>query len=80
MSNLADTIIILCLIGSNLFTIWYYHRHFGVLIDKSMSKSYPDYIQAKNLEQANHFPQASTQENLIVEDDQVLNELNSIIK
>jgi hypothetical protein len=45
-----------------------------------MSNSYPEYVHTKNLEHAEHFPNISTQEKLVVEDDQVLQELNSILR
>lgn len=72
-------LICLALICLNGFVIFYYQRQINVLIDKAMSKSYPDYVFSKNLEQAEPFPQASTQEKASVDDDLVLNELNRML-
>ena len=79
MSDIGYIIIIFTLIGSNLLTIWFYTKQINVLIDKSMSKSYPEYIQAKNLEQGHHFPNGSTQAKPDIQDDEVLKELNQIL-
>ena len=72
-------LICLGLILLNGFVIWFYQKQINVLIDKAMSKSYPDYVFTKNLEQAEPFPQAGTQEKASVDDDLVLNELNRML-
>lgn len=69
----------LALIGLNGFTVWTYQKQINVLVDKAMSRSYPEYVQTKNLEQVNRFPQVSTQAAPEIHDDAVLAELNSII-
>jgi hypothetical protein len=78
VSEIIYCIIILALIGANLFTIYYYQRQVQVLIDRATSRSYPEYVQTKILEQANSFPKVSTQETPKVDDDSVLAELNSL--
>ena len=78
MADLGYIIVIILLISSNLVTVYFYQRQVQLLIDKTMSKSYSEYVQTKNLEQGSHqLPVASTQD---VMDDSVLNELNAILK
>jgi len=72
-------IICLVLIASNLFTIWFYQKQIATLVDKAMSRSYPEYVQTKNLEQVDRFPTGNTQDKPDVSDDEVLNELNRIL-
>lgn len=79
MLEIIFLIIIIALIALNSFTIWFYQRQVQTLIDKTLSRNYAEYVQSKNLEQADHFPNGSTQEKPHVEDDQVLAELNSIL-
>ncbi len=78
MFELGLIVLSLCLILSNLFTIWFYQKQIQVLIDKAMSRSYTEYVQSKNLEQVDNLTPISTQETPKVEDDAVLNELNQI--
>ena len=78
MFELGLIVLSLCLILSNLFTIWFYQKQIQVLIDKAMSRSYTEYVQSKNLEQVDNLTPISTQETPQVEDDAVLNELNQI--
>ena len=80
MSDLYYLIICICLIGTNIFTIWFLYKQINLLIDKAMSRSYPEYVQTKNLEQVDRFPNGNTQEKPDVHDDEVLNELNQIIR
>ena len=70
--------IIVALIGLNVFTVWFYQKQIQLMIDKSLSRSYSEYVQAKNLEQEMRFP-AITQEKPEIEDDAVLSELNQIL-
>lgn len=79
MLEVIFLIIIIALIALNSFTIWFYQRQVQTLIDKTLSRNYAEYVQSKNLEQADHFSNGSTQEKHHVEDDQVLAELNSIL-
>ena len=69
----------LALIGLNGLTVWYYQKQINVMVDKCMSKNYAEFVQTKNLEHVNRFPQVSTQAAPEVYDDAVLAELNSII-
>ena len=69
----------LALIGLNGLTVWSYQKQINVLVDNAMSRSYPEFVQTKNLEHVNRFPQVSTQAAPEVYDDAVLAELNSII-
>jgi len=80
MSDLYYLIICICLIGTNIFSVWYLQRQINLLIDKAMSRSYPEYVQTKNLEQVDRFPKGNTQEEPHVNDDAVLNELNQILR
>jgi hypothetical protein len=79
MHELFYCIIVILLIASNLFTICYYQKQINVLIDKAMSRSYPEYVQTKTLEQSERFPNIGTQEKPQIDDDSVLDELNRII-
>jgi hypothetical protein len=79
MDRLFDFTIMLCLIGLNLYTIWFYQRQISVLVDKAMSRSYAEYVQTKNLEQADHYPKDGTQEIKEPNNDEVLKELNQLM-
>ena len=79
MFELGLIIICVLLVGLNFFLIWFYSRQLAVLIDKAMSRSYTEYVQTKNLEQAVSSP-TGTQEKQVIEDDTVLNELNSLFR
>ena len=72
------TLIIVILITVNFLTVVFYQRQVQALIDKSMSKTYAEYVQTKKLEQGSPLPAASTQDD--VTDDSVLEELNAIFK
>lgn len=80
MSDLYYLIICICLIGTNILSVWYLQRQINLLIDKAMSRSYPEYVQTKNLEQVDRFPKGNTQEEPQINDDAVLNELNQILR
>ncbi len=75
MPDISYLIIILCLLGLNFFTIWFYQKQIATLVDKAMSKSYHEYVQTKNLEQGDNFPKVITQEKESISDP-VLDELN----
>jgi hypothetical protein len=76
MLEILICLICLALIGMNILTVWYYQKQIATLVDKAMSRSYPEYVQTKNLEQADHFPKVSTQESQSVSNDAVLDDLN----
>ena len=77
MSEIPWLIITICLVGANICTIWFYQKQVNALVDRLMSRNYAEYVQARALEQSDHFPKkGGTQEEPIATDDDVLKELN----
>ena len=77
MSDLYWLIIAICLVGTNIFTVFFYQKQINALVDRLMSRNYAEFVQARALEQSDHFPnKGRTQEEPIAVDDEVLRELN----
>lgn len=70
-------LVIASLILMNVFQLWFWSRQTQRLIDKNMSKNYPEYVQTESFRAQLPLEHTSTdQADDLITDDEVLKELN----
>ena len=76
MPDTGTSIVIVSLLGLNIFQLIYWSRETHRLIDKVMSKNYAEYVQSEKFKA--DLPQPRKIDTSEISDDDVLRELNGM--